>query len=909
MDRSIHRPHSGSRARGRTLAAIVGAAALFGALLSPTVAFAADPVDAIISGTISASGSGTGLEGVTITAENLADGETFDGYSEADGSYLITDLPAGQYIVSFRAPEDTDYISEWFSNAHSSEDATTVTLAESEERVLDAGLALGGKVSGTVRGTANVLLSDVLVEAYPFGGGPLLASASTDETGTYALRGLPSTGVTISFTDDADRGYVTEWSNNRADEESADKIIVAAGGAVVVDSALVTGASIAGTVTGAGTPVVPLADATVTIVDSSGEYAGDSTTDALGNFTVAGLPAGTYSMSFDAPEGSLYSGEWWQNQPDFESSTPIVIAAGAALTGYKATLASAGAISGTVTGSDRPGVGIEGVDVIAFTEFGEEATTATTDSNGAYELSSLPVGSYRVQFGTAAVPTYAPQWWKNKPNFDEATEILVKSGTTTAGRDSVLVLGGTISGLVAGGSPAVGLENVEVTAYDDQQNPISTTETSGAGEFTLRGIPAGSITLGYHETSDPAVFLDEYWNNKTSIDDATYFATTAAGTITGRNATLAVGAVISGVITGDDAPGVPLDGAVVELFDTGHSLVTDAVTGDDGSYRFSALAPGTYKLSFTAPDASGYGSEWWDNAASFSTASTISLAEAATATADAGLVADPEALDEPPMPVIDGVVSVGHTVIVDPGEWGPAPVELAYQWKLYGEPIAGAIGGSYLLTVDDFEGELSVTVTGGKVGYISAESTSEVSVPVGPGTLPTVTPLISGALAVGKTLTVKPGNWAVDDVDLSYRWKNNGTNISGAIDETYKVRSSDAGDKITVTVTGSAYGYSSRAQTSAAAVIGKVFTKTSTPKISGTAKAGKKLTAKAGSWKPSGVSFTYQWKRNGVAISGATKSKYTVLKSDRKKKITVTVTGSKAKYTSVSKTSKAKKVT
>ncbi len=84
----------------------------------------------------------------------------------------------------------------------------------------------------------------------------------------------------------------------------------------------------------------------------------------------------------------------------------------------------------------------------------------------------------------------------------------------------------------------------------------------------------------------------------------------------------------------------------------------------------------------------------------------------------------------------------------------------------------------------------------------------------------------------------------------------------------------------------------------------KQFTSTPTPKISGTAKVGKTLKAKAGTWKPSGAKFSYQWYRGSSKISGATKSSYKLTSKDKGKKITVTVTGSKSGYLSVAKTSK-----
>lgn len=84
----------------------------------------------------------------------------------------------------------------------------------------------------------------------------------------------------------------------------------------------------------------------------------------------------------------------------------------------------------------------------------------------------------------------------------------------------------------------------------------------------------------------------------------------------------------------------------------------------------------------------------------------------------------------------------------------------------------------------------------------------------------------------------------------------------------------------------------------------KRFTSTPRPRIVGTLKAGKRLTVRAGSWRPSGAKLSYRWKRNGTAIGGATKSSYTLKKADRKKRITVTVTASRYGYLTVSKTSK-----
>ncbi|WP_395691639.1 M4 family metallopeptidase [Nocardioides sp.] len=77
------------------------------------------------------------------------------------------------------------------------------------------------------------------------------------------------------------------------------------------------------------------------------------------------------------------------------------------------------------------------------------------------------------------------------------------------------------------------------------------------------------------------------------------------------------------------------------------------------------------------------------------------------------------------------------------------------------------------------------------------------------------------------------------------------------------------------------------------------------PSISGTARVGKRLTAKPGTWTPPGVKLTYRWLRNGAAIRGATARTYQPVRADTGKRIAVKVTASKTGTRSVSATSRA----
>tara|TARA_Y100000593_G_scaffold73145_1_gene134345 strand:- start:14072 stop:15163 length:1092 start_codon:yes stop_codon:yes gene_type:complete len=93
----------------------------------------------------------------------------------------------------------------------------------------------------------------------------------------------------------------------------------------------------------------------------------------------------------------------------------------------------------------------------------------------------------------------------------------------------------------------------------------------------------------------------------------------------------------------------------------------------------------------------------------------------------------------------------------------------------------------------------------------------------GPEPLNTVAPSISGNAPVGSTLTCDGGSWdgqSNGTVTVSYQWKRNGSNISGATSSTYTTVSDDAGASVTCQCTGSNDGGSDSGQaTSSNAIV------------------------------------------------------------------------------------------
>lgn len=246
---------------------------------------------------------------------------------------------------------------------------------------------------------------------------------------------------------------------------------------------------------------------------------------------------------------------------------------------------------------------------------------------------------------------------------------------------------------------------------------------------------------------------------------------------------------------------------------------------------------------------------------------------------------------------------MGHTLSAVPGQWTKG-TELSYQWYADGDALAGATTAKFAVTPSHQGKRLSVAVTGELDGYVSVARTSASTAPVAAGSMTGLTPGLSGSSRIGRTIIATPGTWP-KGTTLSYQWKANGVAIQGATSPSMSVSPSLMGKRLTVTVTGRRAGCTVVSHTSRTSkpVAAGVLT-TSTPKVSGTAKVGTKLTATTGSWTK-GTKLSYQWKANGKSIKGATKSTYTPSASTVSKSITVTVKGSKSGYSTVSKTSKA----
>ena len=251
----------------------------------------------------------------------------------------------------------------------------------------------------------------------------------------------------------------------------------------------------------------------------------------------------------------------------------------------------------------------------------------------------------------------------------------------------------------------------------------------------------------------------------------------------------------------------------VDVF-LGDDLVTPAATrttGADGSYRFEWLARGIYRLRFNAGPS--YAVQWYPQEPDPSQAWQIGDGP--------GFHVDDldeqmlRPLNTPPTPTISGTASVGSTLTANPGQWGPLPVDLTYQWTVGDDDIGDETDATLTLPDWTLGQKISVTVTGSKPGYLSLSRTSDPTAAVAVGTLTAPIPKIIGTVKVGSKLTAAPGAWGPSPVTLKYQWKANNVNISDATAATYTLPATMYGKRISVTVTGTKEDYAPASTTSA----------------------------------------------------------------------------------------------
>jgi hypothetical protein len=588
-----------------------------------------------ISGTVTDAATSTPLASVSVRIYNSGGSQVTSGNTNSSGVYTTSrGLPSGTYYV--RTSNSQGYLDELYDNIACAGSCTvtggtaiTVTAGATTTGI-DFGLALGGRISGTVTDAGTGLpLGGVYVYVYNSSGSQV-TSGYTDCSGVYtSSAGLPS-GTYYAMTWNS-QGYLDELYDNIAcalgscTVTSGTAVSVTAGATTTgIDFGLPRGGRISGTVTDAATSA-PLASVGVYVYNAAGNWLTYGYTNSSGVYsTYSGLPSGTYYVLTWNSEG--YLDELYNNVACPGSSctvtggTPISVTVGSTTTGINFGLARGGRISGTVTDAATSSP-LARVYVYVYDSGGSQVTYGYTNGSGAYtSYSGLPSGNYYVR--TSNSLGYLDELYDNiacpfgSCTVTSGTAISVTLGVTKTGINFGLAPGGRISGTVTDAGTSSPLAGVYVYVYDSGGSQVTSGNTNSSGVYTSsRGLPSGTY---YARTSNSQGYLDELYDNiacpgSCTVTSGTPIGVTAGTTTTGINFGLAPGGRISGTVT-DAATSLPLANVQVRIYSSSGSSVTSGYTNSSGVYTTSTgLLSGTYYA--RTSNSLGYIDELYDDIA------------------------------------------------------------------------------------------------------------------------------------------------------------------------------------------------------------------------------------------------------------------------------------------------------
>jgi hypothetical protein len=249
-----------------------------------------------------------------------------------------------------------------------------------------------------------------------------------------------------------------------------------------------------------------------------------------------------------------------------------------------------------------------------------------------------------------------------------------------------------------------------------------------------------------------------------------------------------------------------------------------------------------------------------------------------------------------PSPQIFGIPEIGETLTADSGLSSPKP-NLKFKWLRDGVPINGADYFQYKVVAADYLKRVSVQVVASQTGLLDQAATSS-GVLVLNSSERLLDLKLSGKSQVGFRMSVKPTK-LFSKYDYTYQWYRNKSPIQDAGQASYLIEPEDFGKQISAKVCSWISGeqIACNQEYSIKDIELGMFVNVKTS-LSGTAKAGRILTALTSSQSP-GTIISFQWQSNGVPISGANSKTYLVLQADRGKRISAVVTFNKPGYQSL----------
>lgn len=328
--------------------------------------------------------------------------------------------------------------------------------------------------------------------------------------------------------------------------------------------------------------------------------------NAGGEYTIAGLPGGSYEVFFGHPVGIISEGDYlpqyFNGQSAAATASLVSVTAPSTVSGIDAELQPGGQITGKVI-SAAAHAPVANIEVCAW---GEEAGfpsgfpyCATTDAAGDYTIVALPGGTYSVRAPVYFVRCASSSCPEQNYLSQGVENVSVTAPNTTSSIDLELQPGGSITGKVTDANTHLPLANVLVCAYEgeitESQSGCATTDAAGA--YTIRALTSMKYTLTF--TAQNCV------EGQGCARQNYQPLTIKPVPVTAPNATtidteLQSGGEIAGRIT-SAATHAPVAHAQVCAVEEGGKVERScAYTDTSGEYTAAGLRSGSYEVSFNA---------------------------------------------------------------------------------------------------------------------------------------------------------------------------------------------------------------------------------------------------------------------------------------------------------------------
>lgn len=401
-------------------------------------------------------------------------------------------------------------------------------------------------------------------------------------------------------------------------------------------------------------------------------------------------------------------------ESDFTTADTVSLAPDQQRTGIDAQLTTGATISGRVTGPT--GEALEGI-CVEVDGGGDLTLFGKTDASGHYSVSPLPASTFKVGFSACSVALYVGEWWNDRPDFDSADPIPLTTGQHRPDIDAQLASAGAIHGHVT--KPTVGTVCIDAypataKAIDQFTGAVAGTETSGAGgDYTIGGLLPGFYKVRFRDCGTGQNLATAFYDSKADLGSADVITVAAGQITTGINVTMVVGGSISGRVTDtlENALGGVCVGAEVP---TTGALVTGTVSGVNGNYTVTGLAPGAYHVHFATTGcpfatAGELAPQWFDGKARASNADIVTVTAGQTVSSIDAPMAPPDT--QPPDTSIASGPTGTTTETVANFAFAASEAEAAFECRLDGSDWSNCTSPKTYVSLADGQHTFTVRAT------------------------------------------------------------------------------------------------------------------------------------------------------------------------------------------------------